>query len=155
MRQCRSGLAAAAMAAGSVTYLASPAYAQTADRDCSDFTSQAAAQSFFESRGPGDPDRLDSDNDGIACENLPGPSAPAKAQPRQPATAQSPQRQQPVNGQGSAPRTAAVTPKGGVAAGGGGMADPSSPALPAAGALLGTLLLGVGVAAARRRATVH
>ncbi len=44
-------------------------------------------------------------------------------------------------------------PRGGVEAGAGGMADPASPALPAAGALLGTALLGAGVMAARRRAT--
>ncbi len=43
------------------------------------------------------------------------------------------------------------TPRGGVEAGAGGMADPSSPVLPATGALAGTLLIGAGVAAARRR----
>jgi len=59
--------------------LAGPAAAQrahTADRDCSDFSSQAEAQRYFESRGPGDPDRLDgSDGDGRACESLPCPCA--------------------------------------------------------------------------------
>ena len=44
-----------------------------ADRDCSDFTTQAEAQAFFLANGgPGrDPHRLDGDNDGIACERLP------------------------------------------------------------------------------------
>ena len=35
--------------------------------NCADFSSGAAAQAFFEST-PGDPNRLDGDNDGIACE---------------------------------------------------------------------------------------
>lgn len=42
------------------------------DRDCSDFPTQKKAQSFMEAAGSGDPHRLDgSDNDGLACENLP------------------------------------------------------------------------------------
>jgi|GEM_PF-1803780 len=41
------------------------------DRDCSDFRTQAEAQAFFEAAGPGDPHRLDSDGDGVACESLP------------------------------------------------------------------------------------
>jgi endonuclease YncB( thermonuclease family) len=59
--------------------LAVPAHAAppatAADRDCSDFPNQAAAQDHFVSLGgPGsDPDRLDADKDGIACETLPCP----------------------------------------------------------------------------------
>jgi hypothetical protein len=41
-----------------------------ADMDCKDFSSQREAQAYFESHGPSDPDRLDRDNDGIACEAL-------------------------------------------------------------------------------------
>ena len=43
------------------------------DRDCPDFATQAEAQAFFiAAGGPArDPHRLDGDNDGIACENLP------------------------------------------------------------------------------------
>lgn len=41
------------------------------DRDCRDFATQQEAQRFFEAAGPGDPHRLDADNDGIACENRP------------------------------------------------------------------------------------
>lgn len=37
------------------------------DRDCADFTTQAAAQAALTARS-GDPERLDSDDDGIACE---------------------------------------------------------------------------------------
>ncbi|WP_205245722.1 excalibur calcium-binding domain-containing protein [Devosia naphthalenivorans] len=41
-----------------------------ADMDCKDFGLQREAQAYFEAHGPGDPDRLDRDNDGIACESL-------------------------------------------------------------------------------------
>jgi hypothetical protein len=49
--------------------------AHAADLDCSDFGSQASAQDYFLSRGgpSSDPDRLDSDGDGIACESNPCP----------------------------------------------------------------------------------
>ncbi len=40
------------------------------DVDCSNFSSQAEAQSFFRDSGPGDPHSLDHDNDGRACEAL-------------------------------------------------------------------------------------
>ena len=39
------------------------------DRDCRDFASQAAAQSALDSQW-GDPERLDGDGDGIACEEI-------------------------------------------------------------------------------------
>lgn len=38
-----------------------------ADRDCPDFATQAEAQAALNARA-GDPERLDADNDGIACE---------------------------------------------------------------------------------------
>ena len=41
------------------------------DRDCADFATQAEAQAFFRSEGPGDPHGLDRDHDGRACEALP------------------------------------------------------------------------------------
>ena len=42
-----------------------------ADKDCSNFSTHAEAQTFFESQGPGDPHGLDRDGDGLACETLP------------------------------------------------------------------------------------
>ncbi len=45
--------------------------AKIADKDCSDFRTQAEAQRFFDAQGPGDPHRLDGDGDGVACEGLP------------------------------------------------------------------------------------
>ncbi len=56
-----------------------------ADRDCGDFATQGAAQSYFNERGGSsynNVDRLDADGDGIACELLPvgslGPTAPLR-----------------------------------------------------------------------------
>lgn len=45
----------------------------TQDKDCSDFSSQKEAQTFFIAQGgPGeDPHRLDGNGDGVACESLP------------------------------------------------------------------------------------
>lgn len=50
---------------------AQPAYAFR-DRDCSDFSTQAQAQRFFNRHHPNrDPHRLDGDDDRLACEALP------------------------------------------------------------------------------------
>jgi endonuclease YncB( thermonuclease family) len=49
-----------------------PGETSTRDRDCSDFDTQPEAQRFFERHGPGDPHGLDGNNDGEACESLPG-----------------------------------------------------------------------------------
>ena len=46
------------------------------DRDCPDFASQAAAQAAFDAV-PGDPERLDANDNGIACENEDYAAAPA------------------------------------------------------------------------------
>ncbi|HEX2158448.1 MAG TPA: excalibur calcium-binding domain-containing protein [Actinomycetes bacterium] len=46
---------------------ATPASAQD-DQNCADFPSQAAAQAHLR-QDPSDPDRLDADDDGLACEN--------------------------------------------------------------------------------------
>jgi hypothetical protein len=43
----------------------------TADLDCADFAAQQEAQAELE-RDPSDPNNLDADNDGIACEELAG-----------------------------------------------------------------------------------
>lgn len=55
----------------------SPADALAGDLDCSDFATQEEAQEHLL---PGDPHRLDADNDGVACEDLPsggpGPAGP-------------------------------------------------------------------------------
>jgi hypothetical protein len=52
---------------------ASVAFAQTDRYDCEDFTFQEDAQRILD-QDPSDPNGLDDDNDGIACENLPSRS---------------------------------------------------------------------------------
>lgn len=64
----RRALCTTAATATVVLALAGPALAQTADRDCPDFATQAEAQAALDAV-VGDPERLDSDDDGIACEN--------------------------------------------------------------------------------------
>ncbi|AVX06045.1 hypothetical protein MXMO3_03542 (plasmid) [Maritalea myrionectae] len=58
------------LAVGSFVSTSGAAWAQGYDRDCSDFNSWREAQAFYEANQPGDPHRLDADNDGIACEAL-------------------------------------------------------------------------------------
>jgi hypothetical protein len=59
----RTFAAAITVAVVAALPLAGTAFA--ADRDCADFATQAEAQAALQ---PGDPERLDRDNDGIACE---------------------------------------------------------------------------------------
>lgn len=63
-----------ALALGLASGFTGSAEARIVDRDCSDFATQRAAQRFFERHNPSaDPHRLDSDGDGIACEDNPCP----------------------------------------------------------------------------------
>lgn len=70
-------LATAAVAALLAVALiaALPSGAVAGDKDCPDFSSQRGAQLFFLKHGGPryDPDRLDADDDGIACEDNPCP----------------------------------------------------------------------------------
>jgi len=63
-----------------------PSEGKAVDYDCSDFSSQAAAQEFFiAAGGPGsDPHRLDGDNDGVACESNPCPCSTGSPAPTTP-----------------------------------------------------------------------
>jgi len=61
--------------AGSATSSPSPSFS---DRDCSDFDSQPEAQEVLED-DPSDPNGLDGDYDGVACEELPGGASSASA----------------------------------------------------------------------------
>jgi hypothetical protein len=65
----RSLLAATALAAVATLPLAGVASAEPTDRDCRDFASQAAAQSALNSKS-GDPERLDANHDGVACDEF-------------------------------------------------------------------------------------
>jgi micrococcal nuclease len=61
--------------AGSASHSPSPSFS---DRDCSDFDSQSEAQEVLED-DPNDPNGLDGDYDGQACEELPGGYSSASA----------------------------------------------------------------------------
>lgn len=92
-----------------VLIAAAPAWAQsptpTGRRDCSDFSTQAAAQAFFEQNGgpAQDPFNLDVDNDGRACEGLPGGTAAS------PSPGASPTATPTATPNGSLPRNGAAT----------------------------------------------
>ncbi len=70
-----AGAALAALALGGGMGAEAAVAAPADDRNCSDFSSQKAAQEYFLQRGgPNeDPDSLDSDGNGVACESLPCP----------------------------------------------------------------------------------
>jgi endonuclease YncB( thermonuclease family) len=83
------GLSLIALAALALPATAAPP-ATAADRNCADFDNQRQAQQYFESIGgpTSDPDRLDADGDGKACDSLPcpcGSGGPAPSPPPQPA----------------------------------------------------------------------
>lgn len=65
-------LSLAILACVFIAVVASPASA--AGKNCSDFPNRAAAQEWLNAY-PGDPDGLDGDHDGLACETLPCPCA--------------------------------------------------------------------------------
>lgn len=73
-------LALIVIALGFTSFAQVPASA-VIDRDCGDFATQSAAQTFFVNAGAGDPHRLDDDGDGRACETLPCPCGVQQTQP--------------------------------------------------------------------------
>jgi Excalibur calcium-binding domain len=68
-------LVCVAIALSVLLFAALPSPASARDKDCSDFPTQRAAQTFFLKHGGPrhDPDRLDGDDDGRACEDNPCP----------------------------------------------------------------------------------
>lgn len=65
-------LVASIAAAISIAVIAAPAGASYDPKDCSDFPTHKKAQKWFKHHHPHrDPAGLDSDHDGIACEDLP------------------------------------------------------------------------------------
>ena len=86
-------LAAALALGGLALPSTSPTDSKAADYDCADFSNQAQAQTYLL---PGDPYRLDGDDDGVACEDLPCPcasSGPAPVTPAPVAPAAAPTRE--------------------------------------------------------------
>ena len=142
----RHALTVAVLTAAGTLPLAGAAHAQP-DRDCADFASQAEAQEALDG-SVGDPERLDANDDGVACESFFREAAATSAAPTTTA----------------APRTSApdaedddedegqvkVMPQGGVDTGD-GSTDQPAPAT-AMIALAGMGLLAVGVRRPRRHA---
>lgn len=81
-------LVGTAIALGVLLIAALPSPASASDKDCSDFATQRAAQIFFLKHGGPryDPDRLDADHDGVACEDNRCPCSYKKHLSQRPAT---------------------------------------------------------------------
>lgn len=77
-------LSGAGIALVTLLFAVMPAAASASDKDCADFRSQRSAQIFFLKHGGPrqDPDRLDGDDDGVACEDNPCPCYRGKHLPR-------------------------------------------------------------------------
>src|SRR3954447_25850811 len=84
MRRRTTAAAGALITAALSLGLSGTAHAAV-DRDCPDFASQADAQAAFDAV-PGDPERLDANNNGIACENYDYASASSTASSSQVST---------------------------------------------------------------------
>ena len=147
-------------AAAATLPLAGVASAQPGDRDCEDFSSQEEAQDALL---PGDPERLDANGNGQACENYDygsaTPSATADPVDERPADESEP-TDEPEPTEDAPPAAnndddddadddaqVSVVPRGGVDTG-----DGSSDSEPAPLLIGGVLVVGVAAAAARRRA---
>jgi hypothetical protein len=75
----------ATMAAGTLLFALAPIAPAQQDLDCADFQFQEDAQAVLD-QDPSDPNNLDADHDGVACEELPhrptaAPSEPAPSEP--------------------------------------------------------------------------
>ncbi|WP_229378524.1 excalibur calcium-binding domain-containing protein [Streptomyces sp. VRA16 Mangrove soil] len=130
-----SVLLASAVAGAALVPVAGTAYA--ADKDCADFASQAQAQAWYDSH-PGDPDRLDRDGDGQACEDYTGYSSASTPTPTPTST--------PSSSIGTS-----TMPQGGVRTGSGGLAEGKSASALPVGFGAAALLAGGGAVALRRR----
>lgn len=127
--------------------LAGAAAAQPGDRDCPDFASQAEAQEALDSQ-VGDPERLDRDDDGEACEDHDYGSSPAPTTTPAPTTAPAEDDDEtPPADDDSDDGQVSVIPRGGVDTGDGSSDGSSAPLVIGA-----VVALGAATAAVRRRA---
>ena len=118
----RRNAAAGVVAAGMLVLFAGPASAAI-DLDCADFATQADAQAVLVAN-PSDPNSLDEDDDGQACEDFTYGTSGQVATP----------------------------PAGGVATGDGSTADPDAGVLPFVVGGVGLTAAGAAAVAARRNA---
>ena len=120
------------LTAGMSYPLAGVALAQ--DLDCPDFSTQAEAQAVYD-RDPSDPNNLDADNDGTACESLPGGALGSGE-----------------NGGAGGDQETGAAPAGGVETGAGGTAEDDDSSLLMPVSLAGGVVLAAGgVVLVRRR----
>jgi hypothetical protein len=156
----RTILAATALAGAATLTLAGSAFA--GDRDCLDFTSHADAQAAFDAV-PGDPEGLDADGDGKACEDqfvddLVGDSGDSGDSGSGSGDSSDGWDDDGSSADGGADDGGADdgdAPVGGVATGGGGTAAGPGAAAPLAAASASVLLIGVLAAAVRRSGRPH
>jgi MYXO-CTERM domain-containing protein len=145
----RHALTVAVLTVAGTLPLAGPAHAQP-DRDCPDFASQAEAQEALDN-APGDPERLDANDDGVACESSFREAAATATQTTEPAPTSAPAEEDERDDQDNQGQVR-VLPRGGVDTGD-GSTDPDQPASGTALiALAGLGLLGVGVRRYRQNA---
>ncbi|GHG05337.1 MULTISPECIES: excalibur calcium-binding domain-containing protein [Amycolatopsis] len=123
------------------------------DKDCSDFQYQEDAQAVLDAT-PGDPNHLDDDKDGFACETLPSrPKQPATTATTPPTATKKPTQTAPKTTT-KKPATGGqvkVKPVGGVATGGGEPDDDVPAFLVLSGTLLAATASGGMVLYLRRR----
>lgn len=151
--RCSIAAGSAVFAAAACLFLPTTAVA-AADVDCANFATQEQAQAVFDA-DPSDPNRLDGDNDNIACEALPsgaGGGNTAAPTPAPTATV-SPAPSAAAPGAavpGAVTGTAAPAPAGPVNAGTGSPTDTATVSYVLGGAAL-LAAAGAGVTVARRR----
>ncbi|MEA5360012.1 excalibur calcium-binding domain-containing protein [Amycolatopsis sp., V23-08] len=130
-----------------------------ADKNCGDFQYQEEAQAVLEAT-PGDPNNLDSDKDGIACETLPhrpvqNTTKPAPTSAQQPSTSTKTHTapKSTTTKKASTGGQVKVKPVGGVATGGGEPDEGAPGFLVLSGAVLAAATSGGMVLYLRRRAS--
>ena len=139
----RHALTVAVLTAAGTLPLAGAAHAQP-DRDCADFASQAEAQEALDG-SVGDPERLDANDDGVACESFFREAAATSAAPTTaPSRTSAPEAEEDEEGdEGDEEGQVKVLPQGGVDTGDGSTDEPASATALIALAGLGLLAAGV------------
>ena len=136
----RHALTVAVLTAAATLPLAGAAHAQP-DRDCADFASQAEAQEALDGT-VGDPERLDANDDGVACESYFREAAATSAAPTTaPSRTSAPEADE--EAEGDEEGQVKVLPQGGVDTGDGSTDEPASATALIALAGLGLLAAGV------------
>ena len=122
----RHALTVAVLTVAGTLPLAGAAYAQP-DRDCADFASQAEAQEALDGR-VGDPERLDANDDGVACESYFREAAATTRSTPEPSRTSAPEAEEDDEAkEGDEEGQVKVLPQGGVDTGDGSTDSPLPP----------------------------